>query len=121
MPVDEPRTAFDPASRRPSNPAEESGSPPPSGKRLIGGSRGEAAWQHPHQVKGWFAHIDDRREGIMMARLVTRVTRLVSPAAEIDQVWTLQFGYDMVPTASSSLTRMGSLHLVQNFQNFNQG
>jgi hypothetical protein len=46
MPVDEPRTAFDPASRRPSNPAEESGSPPPSGKRQIGESRGEAAWRH---------------------------------------------------------------------------
>jgi len=79
MPVDEPRTAFAPASRRPSNPAEESGSPPPSGKRQIGGSRGEAAWQHPHQVKGWFAHTDDRREGIMMSRLMTRLTRLVSP------------------------------------------
>jgi len=90
MPVDEPRTAFAPASRRPSNPAEESGSPPPSGKRQIGGSRGEAAWQHPHQVKGWFAHIDDRWEGIMMSRLMTR---LVSPGAEIDQVWALQFGH----------------------------
>jgi hypothetical protein len=75
MPLDEPRTAFDPASRRPSNPAEESGSPPPSGKRQIGESRGEAAWQHPHQVKEWFAHIDDRKVDIMMSSLITRVTR----------------------------------------------
>jgi len=74
MPLDEPRTAFDPASRRPSNPAEESGSPPPSGKRQIGESRGEAAWQHLHQVKEWFAHIDDRKVDIMMSSLITRVT-----------------------------------------------
>jgi hypothetical protein len=67
MAGDEPRTAFDLAFRRPSNPAEESGSPSPSGKRQIGESRGEAAWQHPHQVKEWFAHIDDRREDIMMS------------------------------------------------------
>jgi hypothetical protein len=73
MPVDEPRTAFDPASRRPSNPAEESGSPPPSGKRQIGESRGEAAWRHPHQGKELFAHIDDRQGGIMMSMLMTRL------------------------------------------------
>jgi hypothetical protein len=73
MPLDEPRTAFDPASGRPSNPAEESGSPPPSGKRQIGESRGEAAWQHPHQVKEWFAHIDEREVDIMMSSLITRV------------------------------------------------
>jgi hypothetical protein len=60
MAEDEPRTAFDPAFRKPSNPAEESGLPSPLGKRQIGESRSEAAWQHPHQVKGWFAHIDDR-------------------------------------------------------------
>jgi hypothetical protein len=69
MPLDEPRTAFDPASWSPSNPAEESGSPPPSGKRQIGESRGEAAWRHLHQVKEWFAHIDDRKVDIMMSRL----------------------------------------------------
>jgi hypothetical protein len=38
MPGDEPRTACDPAFRKPSNPAEESGSPRPSGKRQIGES-----------------------------------------------------------------------------------
>ena len=75
MPLAEPRTAFDPACRRPSNPAEESGSPLPSGKRQIGESRGEAAWRHPHQVKEWFAHIDDRKVDIMMSSLITRVTR----------------------------------------------
>ncbi len=75
MPLDEPRTAFDPASRRPSNPAEESGSPPPSGKLQIGESRGGAAWRHLHQVKEWFAHIDDRKADIMMSSLITRVTR----------------------------------------------
>jgi hypothetical protein len=69
MAGDEPRTAFDPAFRRPLNPGEESGSLPPLGKCQIGGSRGEAAWQHPHQVKEWFAHIDDRREDIMMSSL----------------------------------------------------
>jgi hypothetical protein len=69
MPVDEPRTAFDTASRRPSNPAEESGSLPPSGKRQIGGSRGEAVWLHPHRVREWFAKIDDRNLDIMMSRI----------------------------------------------------
>jgi hypothetical protein len=73
--LDEPRTAFDPASRTPSNPAEESGSLPPSGKRQIGESRGEAAWRHPRQVKEWFAHIDDRKVDIVMSRSITRVTR----------------------------------------------
>jgi hypothetical protein len=69
---DEPRTAFDAASRRSSNPAEESGSPPPSGKRQIGESRGEVAWLRPHPVKEWFAHNDDRATDIMMSTLMTR-------------------------------------------------
>ena len=69
MAGDEPRTVFDPAYRKPSNPAEESGSPPPSGKSQIGESRGEAAWQHRHQWREWFAHIDDRFEDIMMSSL----------------------------------------------------
>jgi hypothetical protein len=72
MAGDEPRTAFDPAFfRKPSDPAEESGSPPPLGKRPIGASRPEAAWQHRHQGKEWFAHIDDRKEDIMMSSLAT--------------------------------------------------
>jgi hypothetical protein len=75
MAGDEPRTAFDPAFRRPSSPAEESGSPQPSAKSQIGESRGEAALQHPHQVKEWFAHLDDRREDIMMSTL------MISPSA----------------------------------------
>ena len=75
MPVDEPRTAFDPASRRPSNPTGESGSPPPSGKRPIGEVRGEAAWRHPRQVKELFAHTDDRKVDIMMSSLFARVAR----------------------------------------------
>jgi len=76
MAGDEPRIAFDPAFQRPSNPAEGSGSPPPSGKCQIGVSRGEAAWQHPHPVKEWFAHIDDRREDIMMSSLRCRSPKL---------------------------------------------
>jgi hypothetical protein len=73
--LDEPRTAFDPASRSPSNPAVESGSPPPSGKRQIGESRGEATWRHPRQVKEWFAHTDDRKADIMMSSSIIRVTK----------------------------------------------
>ena len=75
IPLDEPRTAFDPASRSPSNPAVESGSPPPSGKRQIGESRGEATWRHPRQVKEWFAHTDDRKADIMMSSSIIRVTK----------------------------------------------
>jgi hypothetical protein len=80
MAGDEPRTAFDPASRKSSNPAEESGSPPPSGKRQIGESRGEAAWLRPHQVREWFAHNDDRTIDIMMSTLMTRKLRSMGMA-----------------------------------------